>query len=366
MWTARTVTGKVGASCASLALSLLCGGGLDLAKYFAADTATVPNAVAIDRALRQSALTQSEQPFHLVLSISPPAGGQADMSANIEIFWLNAVTYRTVIHSHDFTQTRIVNGSVIEEHDVGGFYPRWIENFVGALLDPVPQAAMLRKSKGTIAVDSSSHACISGTRSAVDDVAAVTRVCLQGKEPRITTSEDFTHYVAFDDFAPFGSQQIARTVVNDLPSNVLVRGRIVVLEPLAQSDYLLVKAGEFTLPEKRIETALVPVASAEAMLEAESAQKWNGFLMRPAGRRIAGMSAKTSEGTESASAIYVRTDRTGKVREAYPDSADIYGLQKAAVSMALTLKFKPLVVNGVPRQMEAPLMLPSNTVANGQ
>jgi hypothetical protein len=53
--------------------------------------------------------------------------------------------------------------------------------------------------------------------------------------------------------------------------------------------------------------------------------------------------------------VYVRTDRTGCVREAYRDSADIYGLHQAAAVRAYSLKFKPLMVNGAPQQMEAPV-----------
>jgi hypothetical protein len=56
--------------------------------------------------------------------------------------------------------------------------------------------------------------------------------------------------------------------------------------------------------------------------------------------------------------VYVRTDRTGRVREAYRDKIDQFGLTDAAVARALTLKFKPLIVNGVARQMEAPISLP--------
>jgi hypothetical protein len=56
--------------------------------------------------------------------------------------------------------------------------------------------------------------------------------------------------------------------------------------------------------------------------------------------------------------LYIRTDRSGKVREVYRDPADLSGLQNAAVARALTLKFKPLIVNGAPVQIEAPITVP--------
>jgi hypothetical protein len=45
-----------------------------------------------------------------------------------------------VLNSPDFSQTRVVDGSEVEEHDEGNFYPRWLDSFVRMLLDPVPRS----------------------------------------------------------------------------------------------------------------------------------------------------------------------------------------------------------------------------------
>jgi len=344
-------------------LFLCCLSGCSWEELSSAAVPTLPNAVAVDRALELCSLTRGDQPFHLILEISPPslsrsgAPNAMEMHGEVEIFWLNAITYRTVIHSRNFSQTRIVNGSVVEEHNTGDFYPRWIQNFVDALLDPVPKAAALRKVPGTVPVSRESHACISNAPGELSS----SQICFQDEEPRIASGIDFTRYVSFDDFEPFGSQQIPRTLINDLPANFLVQGRILLLEPLPRSASKLLKAHEFTHSAQQIHTVLVSKAPAQSLLESSPAIQSLSPYRRGHSAKISytPIGARSSQPSpQSPATIYVRTDRTGRVREAYRDSTDIYGLQSAAVAHALTLKFKPLLIDGVPQQMEAPIEMP--------
>jgi len=353
----------VGLGSASIALSSLCGCSWE--EIFPSNVHTLPNAVAVDRALRLCSLSEGEQPFHLVLEISPPgrpAGSSRgldsrgldprvqNLRAHVEVFWLNPITYRTEIRSASFSQIRIVNGNVVEEHDTGDFYPRWIQNFVDAILNPVPQAARLAKVPGKIPIGTSSHACISSPTppGAVPDETTTAQVCFQDAEPRLASGIDFSRSVWFDDFAPFGQQQIARTLVNDLPANVLVQGHVTLLEPLPNADYPLLRAKEFTLPSKQIRTDLVSRTTAQSLLKYAPGQSWRQVDLGP-----------TDMQTGAQMTVYIRTDRSGRVREAYRDHSDQFGLQDAAVARAFTLKFKPLTVGGAPRQMEAPLAMPS-------
>ena len=361
-----------GLSSATFALTALCGcsnAHLDIQlinRFFPAGTKTLANNVALDRAMHLSALTQSQRPFHLVLDISPPPRiahessaqrqMQAQMQAQIEIFWMNPITYRTVIRSQDFSQTRIVNGNIVEERNTGDFYPRWIQNFVDGLLEPAPRATTLASIPGTVPVGPTSRACIThpapsdGANSSdavlaaspdsTLDETALAQVCFEGPEPRLSSGITFSRYVSYDDFAPFGSQLVPRTLVNDLPVNILLRGHVTILEPLTSADEPLLSAHEFTLPANQIRTTLVSRQTAQLLLDSP---------LPPSNARTQVPAPRT---------IYIRTDRTGKVREAYRNSADHYNLQDAAVSRALTLKFKPLLINGIPQQMEAPIAIP--------
>ncbi len=396
---------SMGLGCASILLSLLCGCSWN--DVFSPQLQTLENSDAVDRAVRLCSLREGNRPFHLVLEIGegplatpkpalshyagvPPKSSLtvarpvavADMRARVEIYWLSAISYRIEIHSRDFDQVRIVNGSVTEEHNTGDFYPRWIQNFVDAILDPVPQAEMLRAIPGTVPVGLKSHACISNAtvgEEASDkpirqpEETSVAQVCFQDAEPLIASGVEFTRSVWFDDFAPFGRQQIARTLVNNLPANVLVRGQITILERLKQEDYPLLKAHEFTPPEQLIETTLVERNVAKAMLDLNPAPfPGRGFgnpeyaaasaVMKPASFETGEPDSDGADGRSRAAGknpmtVYIRTDRTGKVREAYRNTIDQFGLTDAEVARAMKLKFKPLIVGGVARQMEAPILL---------
>jgi hypothetical protein len=403
----------VGLGCASLLLSSLCGCSWN--DVFPPQLQTLQNSDAVDRAMRLCSLREGDHPFHLVLEIgegplpetkpaghSGPAGysywkpapiplesakpvAVADMRARVEIFWLSAISYRVQIHSRDFDQIRIVNGNVTEEHNTGDFYPRWIQNFVDAILNPVPQVETLRNIPGSVPVGVKSHACISNAgvsdgQSGESDKpirqpeeTSVAQVCFQDAEPRIASGVEFTRSVWFDDFAPFGRQQIARTLVNNLPANVLVRGQISVLERLREADYPLLKAHEFTPPEQLIETTLVDRNVAQAMLDLNPAPfprrtlrnpeyAEGTVVMKPASFETGAAESNGADGhvgaaVKSPMTVYIRTDKTGKVREAYRNTIDQFGLTDAAVARAMKLKFKPLIVDGVARQMEAPILL---------
>ena len=331
----------------------------------------LPNDVAVDRALDLCSITRGGEPFHLRIEVKPPAhtgAGEATfpaesaMHAQIEVWWLNAITYRTEIHSPAFSQVRIVNGSVVEEHDVGSFYPRWLQNFVDALFDPVPRAALLRRQPGSIPVSAESHACIANPAGLQEETAQA-QMCFQGSQPLLASGVDFTRYVAFDNYRAFGSQLIPRTLINDLPANVLVEGRVALLEPLDRGTSPQLKASSFTPLSQQIRTTLLSKTKAESLLQASpdalDALGGNGTALarqtmpRPPSRNLSALI-----GSGATATVYVRTDRTGRVREAYTDSSDIYGLRQAAAARALGMRFKPLMVNGAAVQMEAPVEVP--------
>jgi len=333
-----------------------------LQDYFPSNPPSLPNAEAVDRALKLCSLTHGGEPFHLKMSITPPERTAAlppeigAMQAQIEVWWLNGITYRTEIRSAAFRQTRIVNGKVIQEQNTGSFYPRWIQNFVDALFDPVPQAEKLRREPGSIPVSQESHACI--TNAGHDETRAA-QICFQGAQPLLASGVTFSRYVAYDNFTAFGNQLVPRTLINDLPANLLVRGQILLLEPLPQSAYPLLKATRYTLPAQQIRTRLLGKSEAEALLEspasAQTPRPAYGRLRELASLSSRGDAASLSTTSRDPVTVYVRTDKTGRVREAYTDRNDIYNQHLGAVARAMQLKFRPLLVDGAPEQMEAPI-----------
>ena len=337
--------------------------GCSWKNFVTTNSDVLPNAVAVDRALDLCSITRGGEPFHLLLEVTPPTRNDAGvlpfpaagaMQAQIEVWWLNAITYRTEIRSPAFSQTRIVNGPVVEERNTGSYYPRWLQNFLDAIFDPVPHAALLRRLPGSIPVSAESNACIANPAGTLEETAQA-QICFQGPQPLLASGVDYTRYVAFENFRIFGSQLIPRTLINDLPANVLVRGRIVLLEPLDRIKSPLLKTTHFTPFTEQIRTTLVSKTKAQSLLEQDSAKRDMGTLKATSTGARAIPNIPAPVGTDEPTTVYVRTDRTGRVREAYTDSADIYGRHKAAAARALGMRFKPLNVNGASVQMEAPI-----------
>jgi len=169
----------------------------------------------------------------------------------------------------------------------------------------------------------------------------------------------FGRYVAFDDFMAFGDQLIPRTLTNDLPGNVLLHGRILVLEPLKQSAYPLLKARRFTSPMQQIRTRLLAKTEAAALLDGTTLLSTRhsryGDLKELASYPVRDELSVRAGNAGTPVTVYVRTDRTGRVREAYTDRNDVYNQYEGAVARAMLLKFRPLIVDGAPQQIEAPI-----------
>jgi hypothetical protein len=350
-------------------------GCTSLQEYLPPNPSSLPNADAVDRALTLCSLTHGSEPFHLKMLISPPERASSTgvlsagaMQAEIELWWLNAITYRTEIRSAAFRQIHIVNGNVIQEQNLGSFYPRWIQNFADALLDPVPHADKLRKEPGSIPLSQESHACISRHDGSGDETA-LAQICFQGSQPLLASDISFSSYVAFDDFRAFGEQLIPRTLINDLPANLLVRGQILLLEPMLQSAYPLLKATRFTPLTQQIRTRLLSKADAEVLLDRTGAESLRSSLSPAQSlKKLASYPSHRNSFEEKAQAettnsgskadpvtVYVRTDRTGRVREAYTDRNDVYNQHQTTVARAMQLRFRPLLINGAPQQIEAPV-----------
>ena len=87
--------------------------------------------MALNRALTTSSLTEEGTPFHAVLVIG---SAKSPDSGRVEVWWAAKQKHKTILTSPTFSQTRIVNGADVMETDSGDYYPRWLENFVDAIL----------------------------------------------------------------------------------------------------------------------------------------------------------------------------------------------------------------------------------------
>ena len=332
------------------------------------------NAELLKQALRESVLVEGKQPFHLVLEIAPEAmsrphqrAAPASMHGSMEVFWAAPQRYRLVLKTPAFQQTKTVDGERVEEQDEGEFYPRWLDNFVKALLEPMPEKQLPKLVEKPLTGGVSIHRvnkqwdqrvssfrigqpaiemprCLetSDRPGGITEETSEARLCFDMNNPWVESVLDFTRYVSFKDYEQFGKQMVPRTWSDDIPENIFVEGKVQTLEKLSKAEASGIHVTTPTVESGRIRTVFLSRKEMDGPVEAIPAFDWP---------------AEDTEALEGWMIVYVRTDRTGQVRESYWDSSDNYKLQDAGVQLALKTKLKPLVVDGAAVQIEGPLVL---------
>jgi hypothetical protein len=309
----------------------------------------IPSDQAIDRALKSSFLTTEGSPFHAVLQISQPGDAGSPCTGTIEVYWAGPSRYRVNVASKTFSQTRIVNGTDVEERNIGDFYPAWIRNYELAILDPLPMAHdFVGRNAPVMLGQNISQSCVNrdDRTNGITDQTTWAQICFQGQEPRIKYAMDFTYFMEFGDYKSFGKKLVARSYTTYTDGNEKVIGQLKELEPLNSNDDNLFQVSNPTPVTQQIQTVFVSMAANQSLLENVPTIDW----------------PPVHEGkTEGNMIVHVITDRTGQVREAYKHNSDNAGTEAFGTQQALKYKFKPLMVNGVAVQMETPLVLHFST-----
>jgi hypothetical protein len=96
---------------------------------------------ALSHALEKSSLTEAnDKPFHIRIHLVESTNSPSNYRAEIEEYWVSPQQWRRSIDSPLFKQLVIVDGAKISEKDTGDYFPLWLQNFVTAIFDPVPNA----------------------------------------------------------------------------------------------------------------------------------------------------------------------------------------------------------------------------------
>jgi len=297
---------------------------------------------ALSRALKVSSLTDEGKPFHAVLIVGD---GKSPYSGRLEVWWAAKQKYRTVIASPSFNQTRVVNGAEVMETDSGDYYPRWLENFVDAILEPIPMIDNFKGRGGLVMLGQQvTNSCMQrdDRPGGITDVMTWGDVCFSGSKPHLKSVLTMNYGMEFDDWKSFGKKEVARTYKTDVLDYQEIVAHLTTLEELREVPEELFAVQTPTPPDQQIKTAFVSTQEEETLLETSPKIDW----------------PTVREGkTEGYMIVYARTDRTGQVRETAKHNSDQPGLEDFGMKQALRYKFKPLVVDGVPVQMEMPLVL---------
>ena len=154
---------------------------------------------ALNRALTTSFLTEEGKPFHAVLVIGS-AG--SPYSGRVEVWWAAKDKYKTVLVSPTFSQTRVVNGADVTESNSGDYYPRWLENFVDAILDPIPMIGNFRGRGGAVMLGPQiARSCLrrDDRRDGITDVMTWGEICFSGSKPHLQSVLTMNYSVEFGD-----------------------------------------------------------------------------------------------------------------------------------------------------------------------
>jgi hypothetical protein len=291
---------------------------------------------ALDRALKTSSLTVQGKPFHAVMEIGT-AG--AEYSGRVEVWWLKDSVYKVQIGSPKFSQVKVVNGDRVWEKDEGVYYPRWLENFVLAILDPVPDAANFKTEGPQV-----SQNCLKREHrpGGITDELTFEVICLAGSKPHVDSVLTFSYFMQLKDYRNFGTKAVAHEYETRVLDFEPIIGKLTALDDLTNSLPGLFDAPESSSQGHEISTRFISTATEESMVETAPTILW----------------PSVREGkTDGYMIVYARTDRTGQVRETAKHNSDQAALEDFGREQALKYKFKPLVVDGVPMQMEMPLVL---------
>ena len=292
--------------------------------------------IAINKALKISSVTFEGRPFHAVLEIGKAGEGY---SGHLELWWVNAAKYRQVVSSPNFSQTKVVNGDRVYQKNDGDYYPRWLENFVLAVMDPVPMAQGFHKAGPQVSTDCLKHEEKPG---GITDELTFAMICMKSPDSRLDFAMTFPYFVNFKDVKDFDGKMIARTYETRVKDFQTISARMTLMEELGKVDDSLFVVQETTPPADQISTMFVSTLKEESLVEKTPEIQW----------------PDVREGkTDGYMIVYARTDRTGQVRETSRHSSDNRALEQFGMEQALRYKFKPLVVDGVAAQMEMPLVL---------
>jgi hypothetical protein len=329
---------------------------------------TMPAGAAIDEALVKSSLTYLGKPFHAAMDIDEPKHPGGIYKAHIDLYWTDANRYRLETTSKDFSQTLIANGGQVQETDIGDFYPKWLREFVWALLDPAPHAndPALRaqdvklpnnllpsglppslQGRGIVI-----HPQVCATRvdrpNGISNLLAEGEICIDWSDQTLKNVQWFEFGMGYSEPKKFGQKMIPTkysTLLSTFPSDeymTWLEGRLTKLEPAAKIDQEKFKITHASNPDERILTMPVSTLQEESMLESAPQMDWP----------VAAHGV-----TEGYLIVHAVTDRTGQVRSAWRVSADNSWMEPYAMTQALKYKFKPLLVDGAPVQMEMPLVM---------
>ena len=211
-------------------------------------------------------------------------------------------------------------------------------------MDPIPIQGKFAGRAGSVIVGPRIESCLrrDNRPKGITDNLTWGDICFSDSAPHVKSVLATNLNIEYADWQKFGHKEIAREYSTDVLDYKPVKGRLTTLEDLKQPEESMFAVPKPTPADEQLRTAFVSTLTEEGMLEKASELHW----------------PDVREGkTDGYMIVYARTDRTGQVRESSKHNSDNAELEQFGMEQALNYKFKPLVIDGVPQQMEMPLVL---------
>lgn len=307
---------------------------------------------AVTQALQQSQLTVADgTPFYLLGHIAAADKSHPEYAADVEEYWISPEKWRRTIKSSSFSQTLVKNGNQISETLTGDYYPFWLHDLVTALFDPLPMAEQLKHMNGQVEIpedSTQSNSCLNmQSRVGVAPVqnTVTYAFCFGGKLGLLHAAVTPGYRALFADYQPFKKKLVARTITADFAPGLTLSAKITELTEIANPDEQTFAIDKATPSTGQIKSSQVGEDSARVLAVNTPEIVW------PTLRE-----GKTS----GVLSLYISTDRSGHVREAWPLGSADPQLSEAARQQVLRWQYKPYMNNGA-SQMEAVLTFAFNT-----
>jgi protein TonB len=307
---------------------------------------SVPLGQGLERALEKSSITGTAAlQFHLKASVEDPMNPSSDYRAEIDEIWAGPKQWRRTIDSKGFQQTIIVNGDQVSEKNDGDYYPLWLQNFIRAIFEPVPNVqqweSLDAKLTQTILPNGERmNGCV-GASSEVGSETVKSSVysdlCLDVNGMLAFYSSP-GYSMEFYDYKSFGKKNVARRYESHPEPGLRLVARITLLDKLKDSDPSAFAITEPTSPQERLVSIGVPQSMVELAILHAPPNVW------PPVR---------SGGTSGMLTMYISIDRNGRIREIYPLNSDNAELEEVAREHLLQWQLKQLTVRGSPAQAES-------------
>jgi TonB family protein len=303
-----------------------------------------------------SLIAPDSHPFHVKLHVHDAMNSDSALSADIEEYWASPTQWKRIVTAPGFSQSIVVNDKGTSFEANGDYFPIWLQSFVTALFDPIPNVVKWNKPDAQLEQTvypsgKMSPPCLNGRMRVGDSISLSvgSSICFYDNG-LLSTIDQPGYEMEFNEFLEYHDKRIPYLYLSQaIPGTVLV-GKI------SQLDDLSKKQSFFSAPsDAKTDDPHLFVHVTQPNIE----QMAGGTI------HIAWPSVSGGK-TNGMIVMFVSIDQVGRIREAYPVGTDNPRLAGAARDQLLQMQWKPAVVKGVPVQVDAVITLPFSTTLTPQ